>query len=65
MTVFSLILPLQLHAPLLLQLLLLYVPMVWYGTYLLGKPGRHKWHLERIRVRVQCVKRVRRYGAQH
>lgn len=34
-------------------------------TYLLRKPGRHEWHLERIRIGVQCVKGVRRHGAQH
>lgn len=35
------------------------------AIYLLGKPGRHEWHLKRIAVRMKGVERIRADGAQH
>lgn len=35
------------------------------AIYLLGKPGRHEWHLKRIAVGMKGVERVRADGAQH
>lgn len=35
------------------------------AIYLLGKPGRHEWHLKRIAVGMKGVERIRADGAQH
>lgn len=39
--------------------------VLYWKTYLLWEPWRHKWHLKCVAVRMQCVKRFRRYSAKH